>query len=500
MPAPEESSIDNSAMPTADEHSRAFAERLDVRRGTQHELAIESLAFGGRGVAKLNGLVVFVDGALPGQLVRAVITRKRKTYLEARVVLLLKHSETEVEPKCRHFGECGGCRLQNFDYAAQLEQKHAQVIESLRHIGRFKDPVVLDPLASPQQYYYRNKMEFSFGSQRWLTAAEISDDALLKPRDFALGLHARGRHDKILDLDECHLQSLVSVQILDVVRRFAQGGEFKPYSTIDHSGFWRHLVVREGKNTGELLVNIVTADRLKGRKTIRKLALHLLSEIPQITTIVHNINRGKAEVAFGEEELVLHGSGFIKERIANRVYRISSNSFFQTNTAGAELLYSRVAEMAQSGSGQTVYDLYCGAGTISLYLAAKVKRVVGFEMVEAAIRDAEANQALNNLDNVEFVPGDLRQSLELDRVQEWGEPNVVVLDPPRAGLHEHVLRRVTELGAATVVYISCNPTTFARDARVLADSGYELLKVQPLDMFPMTPHIETVAGFSLKSN
>lgn len=464
-----------------------------VRKGTDLTLSIESLAFGGRGLAKVDGLVVFVEGAIPGQVVQARITRKRRGYLEARAVEILTKSENEVEPVCAHFGECGGCRLQNLSYEIQLQEKRAQILESLEHIGGFKEPNVLRPLPSPDQFFYRNKMEYSFGRQRWLTSSEIENDAIIKSREFALGLHVRGRFDRVLDLDECHLQSKQSVQIMHLVRAFAQASGLLAYSTSDHTGFWRHLVVREGKNTGETLLNIVTADRTNGQATVCKLARHLLTEIPDITTIIHTINRRKAEVAFGEEEYIVHGPGFIKERIAKRIYRISANSFFQTNTRGAELLYSKVSELAEFKDGQVVYDLYAGAGTISLFVADVVQHVVGFEVVEAAVEDARINCRLNQTANVTFIPGDVRDSLPPDHVRAWGKPDVVVVDPPRAGVHVDVLLRLARIQPRVIMYVSCNPTTFARDARVLSEKGYELQVVQPVDMFPMTPHMETVA-------
>lgn len=464
-----------------------------VSKGADLTLAITSLAFGGRGLAKVDGLVVFVEGAIPGQVVRARIVRKRKGYLEARVLEILTKSKNEVDPVCAHFGECGGCRLQNLSYGVQLQEKRSQVIESLEHIGGFNEPNVLDPLPSPDQLFYRNKMEYSFGRHRWLTSAEITNDAIEKSREFALGLHVRGRFDRVLDLDECHLQSKQSVAIMHRVKTFAQESGLMAYSTSDHTGFWRHLVVREGKNTGETLLNVVTADRKEGRRKVRQLVQALLAEIPGITTIVHTINHGKAQVAFGEEEYVLHGPGFITEKIATRAYRISADSFFQTNTRGAELLYSKVSEFAGFKSDHVVYDLYAGAATISLYVADAVQHVVAFEVEDAAIGDARMNCRLNQISNITVIPGDLRESLQVDHVRAWGTPDIVIVDPPRAGIHADVLLRLAQIQPPVVIYVSCNPTTFARDAHLLSEHGYELEMVQPVDMFPMTPHVETVA-------
>ncbi|MFQ5709326.1 MAG: 23S rRNA (uracil(1939)-C(5))-methyltransferase RlmD [bacterium] len=464
-------------------------------RGSETILNIETLAFGGRGVAKAEGLVVFVDGALPGQQVAARIVRKRKDFAEAKTLRVLQESPEAIAPKCPYFGECGGCRLQNLDYAAQLMYKHHQVVESLEHLGDFEKPDVLQTLPSPDLFYYRNKMEYSFGRQRWLTQQETASDEITRPRDFALGLHVRGRFDKILDIDDCYLQSQNSVEILNLVRQVVLRGEIPPYSTRDHSGFWRHLVIREGKNTGETMVNLVTAEHPKLYGAVENLTASLSVRFPEITTIVHIINRKKAQVATGQEEHVLAGPGFIKEKIGPRLFQISAHSFFQTNSRGAEILFRKVLELADFRGHETVYDLYCGAGTISLYLADKVERVVGFELVESAVKDAERNSKLNGVENCVFVQGDLKDVLteESEVSQKWGAPDALIIDPPRAGMHARVLRQVLHLQPETIIYVSCNPTTFARDAKELCRSQYRLEMVQPVDMFPHTAHIELVS-------
>ncbi|MFQ5676577.1 MAG: 23S rRNA (uracil(1939)-C(5))-methyltransferase RlmD [bacterium] len=466
-----------------------------IKKGTEVELDIENLALGGRGVAKINGFVVFVDGALPGQRVAARVFRKRKGYAEARALTVLKKSPEEIDPRCRHFGECGGCRFQNLDYKAQLEFKRQQVIESLEHIGGFVTPDVAVTLPSPEPYYYRNKMEYSFGRKRWLSRNEIGNDTVVKPRDFALGLHIRGRFDKILDLDECHLQSRESVDILNFVREFALDSGIAPYSTKDHSGYWRHLVIREGKNTGERLVNLVTADTPEHEPVVLVLAKKLTQSFDHVTTVVHNVNRKKAQVAIGDKEYILIGPGKIRETIGQRIFQISANSFFQTNTLGAEVLYNQVLALGDFENDEIVFDLYCGAGTISLYIADKVNKVVGFELLKSAVKDAERNRKLNNIDNCLFVAGDLKdlfgsQSADSRR---WGTPSTIIVDPPRAGMHENVVNAILELQPMKVVYVSCNPATFARDAKTLCEHHYDLRKVQPVDMFPMTTHIELVS-------
>ncbi len=467
----------------------------NIKKGQEIELDIETLAFGGRGVAKANGFVVFVENAIPGQRVKARVYRKRKGFAEARALEVLQTALEEVEAKCPHFGECGGCRLQNLDYKAQLKYKHQQVVESLERLGGFTKPPVLETLASPDQFYYRNKMEYSFGRKRWVTKNEVDEDAVSKPKDFALGLHIRGRFDKILDLDTCFLLSPESVEILNLVRVFVLQTEIPAYSTKDHTGFWRHLVIREGKNTGERLINLVTAENPQHDNVIRELATKLTEKFKDITTVIQNINRGKAQIAFGDEERVLFGPGSIQDKIGDRTFQISANSFFQTNTKGAEILYNKVLEFADFKGDESVYDLYCGAGTISIYIADKVKEVVGFELIRSAVRDAKFNCQLNNVENCLFVAGDLKDSLKvsLDNLEKYGRPSTMIVDPPRAGMHENVVNAVVKLSPKKIVYVSCNPATFARDAKALCQAEYEVMKVQPTDMFPMTPHIELVS-------
>jgi len=466
-----------------------------IKKGQEIELDIETLAFGGRGIAKANGFVVFVENAIPGQRVKARVYRKRKGFAEARALEILQSSPEEVEAKCPHFGECGGCRSQNLDYTAQLKYKHQQVVESLERLGGFTKPPVSKTLASPEQFYYRNKMEYSFGRKRWVTKSEVDEEVVSKPKDFALGLHIRGRFDKILDLDTCFLQSPESVEILNFVREFVLQTEIPAYSTKDHTGFWRHLVIREGKNTGERLINFVTAENPKHDNVVEELAAKLTEKFEDTTTVIQNINRKKAQVAFGDEERILFGPGSIQEKIGDYTFQISANSFFQTNTKGAEILYEKVVEFADFRKDEMVYDLYCGAGTISIYIADKVKEVVGFELIRSAVKDAKFNCQLNSVENCLFVTGDLKDSLKvsLENSEKWGTPSTVIIDPPRAGMHNNVVQGVLRLQPEKIVYVSCNPATFARDAKSLCQVEYELMKVQPVDMFPMTPHIELVS-------
>lgn len=467
---------------------------MGVKRGKELELQIETLAFGGRGVARQDSYVIFVDGAIPGQRVKARVTRKKRGYAEAVAFDIISDSELAVPPTCPHFGVCGGCRLQNLEYASQLRYKREQVVDSLRRLAQLPEPPVADILASEDTLFYRNKMEFSFGRRRWITREEVAKNALTEPREFALGLHVRGRYDRVLNIETCYLQSELTAEIVREVRRLTFESGIPAYSIFDHSGFWRFLVLREAKNTGELMVNLVTAQEAQHYPAVKTVAAELQAKFKEITTIVHTINSSKAQVAFGDEQTVLSGPGFIQERVGKFFFRISANSFFQTNTKGAELLYGVAADFADLKGSETVYDLYSGAGTISIFIADSAEKVVGFEVVPAAIQDAMVNCALNAVRNCSFVEGDLKDELAHVPliVARWGKPNVIIIDPPRAGMHPKVVQRILQLGPEKIIYVSCNPTTFARDVKDLAAGGYQLRAVQPVDMFPHTSHIEVV--------
>ncbi len=467
---------------------------MGVKRGKELELEIETLAFGGRGIARRDGYVLFVDGAIPGQRVKARVTRKKRGYAEAVAFEVIKESELAVAPTCPHFGICGGCRLQNLDYQAQLRFKREQVVDSLHRIADIPEPPVAEVLPSEDRLFYRNKMEFSFGRRRWITREEVASGELAAAKEFALGLHVRGRYDRVLNIDTCFLQSELTAEIVREVRRLTYESGLAAYSTQDHTGFWRFLVLREGKNTGELMVNVVTAEEPSHYQAVEKLGSAVRARFPEITTLVHTVNRTKAQVATGDLEQVLWGSGYIQERLGKYFFRISANSFFQTNTRGAERLYEVVARFADFKGSETVYDLYSGAGTISIYIAGSVQKVIGFEVVPSAIQDAVVNCALNAVKNCYFVEGDLKDELAQVPiiVGRWGEPNVIIIDPPRAGMHPKVVQRLLQLSAEKIIYVSCNPTTFARDVKDLEDGGYRLQQVQPVDMFPHTSHIEVV--------
>jgi 23S rRNA (uracil1939-C5)-methyltransferase len=437
-------------------------------------------------------MVYFVAGAVPGDTVKARVWKIRKNYAEARAVEILSPSPERVEPVCMHFGVCGGCRWQNFSYDAQLRNKHRLVTDAFRRIGGFPEPDVRPVIGCDEPYFYRNKMEYTFSNLRWLTSEEIERKEEIG-KELALGLHVPERYDKVLNLEECWLQPEPGAAILKTVREIFRVWGISAYSTETHTGYARHLVIRNSVRSGELMVNLVTTN--DWQEAMENLTGLLLKQFPEITTIVNNITDRKSMVAFGDREKVYHGPGTITEKLGGYTFNISANSFFQTNTLQAERLYEQVKVMAELRPSDVVYDLYCGTGSIAITLAGSAERVIGLEIVESAIADAERNAAVNRIANCYFLKGDLKDSLTVknDWLGEHPKPTVLVADPPRSGMHPKVVERMARLGPERIVYVSCNPSTQARDARLLCDAGYRLRTIQPVDMFPHTDHIEAVA-------
>jgi 23S rRNA (uracil1939-C5)-methyltransferase len=440
------------------------------------ELEISDLAYGGTSVAKVDGFVVLVYGGIPGDIVKTEIIKKKSNYAEAKLLQIIKESNLRTKPRCSHFGFCGGCTWQNLKYEEQLKFKTRQVKESLRHIGGFEDSPVQDALGSEDVFYYRNKMEYAFSPH--------AEKKLL------LGLHPRKRFDLVFDLKECFLQSETANRMVGFVRRFAKEKNIPAYDHRDQSGLLRFLMIREGKNTDQVMVNLVT---YKGDFTYRKdFCDELFSNFPSVKSIVRNINSKVSQIAIGEEEELLSGERIIIEKLGNFSFEISSNSFFQTNPRQAEKLYRIVLDLADLQGDEEVLDLYCGNGTISIFLSSRAKKVIGVETVEEAVQNAKRNAELNEVNNCEFIRGETKKVLK-DFELEDKVPHLVVIDPPRAGLHPRGIKSLLSLRPPKIVYVSCNPTTLARDLKMLCGKEYKLENVQPVDMFPHTFHIESAA-------
>ena len=468
-----------------------------IKKLDEITLHLETFASEGKCFARVDGFVVFVRGGVPGDDARVRIRKVKKQYAEADLMEILSPSPLRVTPRCKHCGTCGGCTWQHVDYPTQLVFKRQQVCDALKRLGGFDNLTVNPTLGSEHIYSYRNKMEFSFGT-RWLTPDQLGarkHDGVAPPQEdrFALGMHPAGVYQKVIDLDECHLPSDVCTTILHLVRGYCRERRLSIYSTITHTGYLRNLVIRQSAYTGEVMVNLVTSEDRP--EIMGPLCTMLRAEVPAIATFVNNITQRKNLVALGDEERVYLGSGYITERIGKRVYRISANSFFQTNTKQAERVYDTARAFAELNPDDVVFDLYSGTGTIALHIADGVKTVVGIESVAAAVDDARQNAVHNGVTNCTFVLGDLKERLTNDTawLAQVPPPSVIIVDPPRAGIHEKVVREILALKPERLVYVSCNPMTQARDLKLMGHA-YRITAVQPVDMFPHTYHIENVVG------
>lgn len=464
------------------------------------ELDITAYAFEGKGIAKLTasdeaegaGFVVFTDHAYPGDRVKAKIVKKKKNYAEAKVIEVLSPSPKREETiKCRYFGVCGGCKQLDLRYSEQLFYKQQQVEEIFRTIGGFTEFNIEPILASENKIFYRNKMEFTFSTRRWRTQADLENRDLVIEDDLYVGLHIPRIFDKVLDIEECFLQSELSNKIINFTRDFFRKRKVRAYDTRTHSGFLRNLMIRQSYHTSDLMVNLVTLSQ--NDKLLQEYTLALLREVPAVSTVVNNVNTTKASIARGEFEVVYYGSGKIKDKLGKHIFEISPNSFFQTNTHQAENLYSVAKDYADFKGTETVYDLYCGAGTISSFIAGDVKEVYGFESVLDAVNDAIKSRDDNVITNTRFFTADLNKSF-LPVLEQENIPaaDVMMIDPPRSGMHPGTVQDVLTLMPRRIVYVSCNPATQARDVKLLVEGGYELIKMRPVDMFPHTYHIENV--------
>ena len=445
-----------------------------VHKDEEVELRVDSLAYGGNGVARLNGFVVFVRRGLPGDRVRARVTKVKRGFAEALATEVLEPSPQRVDAPCAHYPACGGCRFQDLAYASQVAAKEDQVRDAFVRIGGIAEPPLEPILAAESPFHYRNKLEYSFTQT---------------PSGPALGFHKAGRWDEVLEVERCWLTTDLGNGIRNAVRDWAREENLVAYDQAEQTGYLRHLVVREGRNTGQALVMLVTAP---GEKFERGYLVEVLRRFPEVRSIHWAVNDTPSEVT-NLPTTLLWGEDAIEEELLGLRFRIRPNAFLQTNTAMAERLYALAIEYAALTGTETVYDLYCGTGTIGLALARDALSVWGVEISEESVACALENLELNSIGNAAFFAGNVGQSLE-ELAERAGPPDVVVVDPPRAGLAGKALKRTGALGAGRIVYVSCNPTTLASDVKVLrGEYGYELTRATPVDMFPHTPHVETVA-------
>lgn len=467
------------------------------RKGDLVEVTITDFAEKQNCFGKLDlGIGALVRGVLaPGDRISARIIKVRKRYIEAVFVELLQPSPDRVTPICGHFSVCGGCKLMHVSYPVQLMYKRRKLIDALEHLGSFASPPVAEVHAAPSALHYRNKIEFSFSASRYLLPEELTQKQLTKSKNFALGFHAPGNYEKIIEIEGCFLATKNMNRILSMTRNFALSCSLAPYSPKQHTGFLRHLVIRESASNGELMVNLVTSwHDFELMQQYAAVLEHTLAG--HSFTFLNNVTSRHSGVAFGEEEFLITGSGVLVDRLGPLDFRISANSFFQTNSAQAEILYETILAFAELRPTDTVFDLYCGTGTITLYLARYCRQAIGLEVVAPAVSDARQNAVQNSISNALFFETDLK---DFSRMQELlsthASPRIIVTDPPRAGMHPKALQAMLQYGAERIIYVSCNPSSLARDGKEIALHGYSLVAVQPVDMFPHTAHIECVACF-----
>jgi 23S rRNA (uracil1939-C5)-methyltransferase len=445
-----------------------------VQKDQELELTVESLAYGGNGVARLNGFVVFVRRGLPGDRVRARVTKVKRNHAEALATDVLEPGPQRVDAPCDHYPACGGCRFQDLAYEAQVAAKHEQVRDALQRIGGLVDPPLEPIVPAEEVFHYRNKLEYSF--------TQTAEGP-------ALGFHRAGRWDEVLEIEKCWLTTDLGNAIRNAVRDWARAEHLQPYDQEHQTGYLRHLVVREGRNTGQVLVMLVTAP---GERFERDELVDTLRRFPEVRSIHWAVNDTPAEVT-NLPSTLLWGEDAIEERLLDLRFRVRPNAFLQTNTRMAERLYALAREAAALTGSESVYDLYCGIGTIGLTLARDALTVWGVEVSEESVACAIENAELNGIANAAFYAGEVGRSLE-ELAERAGPPDVVVVDPPRAGLSGKALRRIGRLEPQRLVYVSCNPTTLAGNVKEFAsDWGFELQRVTPVDMFPHTPHVEAVA-------
>ncbi|RAV29621.1 23S rRNA (uracil(1939)-C(5))-methyltransferase RlmD [Sinomicrobium soli] len=442
----------------------------------------------GKGVAKApDGRVIFLSNAIPGDVVDVQTTKKRKAYYEGRAVSFHRYSEKRQDPECSHFGTCGGCKWQNMRYEEQLFYKQKEVENNLARLGKIDLPETTPIIGSEQQLFYRNKMEFSFSDSRWLTREEIESGETPEYRD-ALGFHIPGMWDKILDIEKCYLQEDPSNEIRRAVRDFARKKQLDFFNPRHQTGLLRTLMIRIS-STGEIMVLIQFFENQPS--AIGLVMDFLRNEFPQITALLYVINSKPNDTIYDQEVMCYHGRDHIFEEMEGLRFKINAKSFYQTNSRQAYELYKVTREFAGLTGDELVYDLYTGTGTIAQFVAKKAGKVIGVEAVPEAIEDARSNAQLNGIGNVEFFTGDMKKVFNAGFIAQHGLPDVIITDPPRDGMHKDVVQQILDIAPKKVVYVSCNSATQARDL-ALMDHRYRVTKVQPVDMFPQTHHVENV--------
>lgn len=456
-------------------------------------VVIEAVAAEGRSLAHVDGTVVFVEFAVPGDIVNVRITKKKKNYMEGYILEIIKPSEHRLTPFCEHFGICGGCRWQPLPYEMQLKAKQQQVWDQLVRIGHLQIPEINPILPSDKTRYYRNKLEFTFSNRRWIYDTE-DPESLTDMERLGLGFHVGRFFDKVLDIKQCHLQPEPSNQIRLFIKDYAIKHNLSFYNIRENTGFLRNIIIRNNKK-GEVMLMVSFA--YNDKDTITSLLDSVAEKFPEIVSLHYVINE-KLNDSISDLDCVLYkGEDAIWETMDNLKFKIGPKSFYQTNSEQAEKLYAVAKKFAELTGSETVYDLYTGTGTIAQYVSDKVKKVIGIEYVKEAIADAEINAAVNGIENCTFFAGDMKDILTSDFIEQHGKPEVMIIDPPRAGMHPDVVKVILEAKPERIVYVSCNPASQARDLAMMSEA-YEITEVQPVDMFPHTMHVENVCALKRK--
>ena len=448
---------------------------------------ITDVAAEGKAIAKVDGMTVFVPFVAPGDVVDVQLTKKKSSYAEGKAVRFDSFSENRTEAFCSHFGVCGGCKWQILPYDEQLKYKHKQVTDNLQRIGKIELPEISPILGASETTFYRNKLEFTFSNKRWLTEKEISTDKEFMQMN-ALGFHIPGMFDKVLDINKCWLQDDLSNQIRNAVREFCLQNDYTFFDLRNQNGLMRTLIVRNTSIGEWMLIVVFYEDDAEKRE---KLLNFIADKFPQLTSLLYIINQKANDTITDQEVLVWSGRDYIVEEMEGLKFKIGPKSFYQTNSRQAYNLYKIARDFAGLSGNELVYDLYTGTGTIANFIARDAKKVIGIEFVEEAIEDAQKNSRNNHIENTLFFAGDMRKILTQDFINEHGRPDVIITDPPRAGMHDDVIETILFAEPQRVVYVSCNPATQARDLSLL-DAKYRVTRVQPVDMFPHTHHVENV--------
>ncbi|MEI6488466.1 MAG: 23S rRNA (uracil(1939)-C(5))-methyltransferase RlmD [Bacteroidota bacterium] len=454
----------------------------------------------GQAVGRMDEVVIFIKDAVPGDVVDVQVTRKKNKFREGKAIKIHTYSNKRTEPVCSHFGTCGGCKWQNMDYEFQLFYKQKQVSDALTRIAKIELPEIKPIIPSEKTYKYRNKLEFTFSNKKWLTLEQVNDKSIAfgEGKDEvtrnALGFHIPGMFDKILDIDTCHLQEEPSNAIRNELKKYALENQLSFFDLREQVGFLRNIIIRS-TSTGEWM--LIVSFHYEDKPAIEKLLNHLSEKFPQITSLNFVINSKKNDTISDLDIKVFKGNDSIYETMEGLKFKIGPKSFYQTNSEQAYQLYKVTRDFAGITASDIVYDLYTGTGTIANFVAHQAKKVVGVEYVPAAIEDAKINSELNSITNTSFYAGDLKDILNNDFVNENGKPDIIITDPPRAGMHEDVTKKILEIEPKRIVYVSCNPSTQARDLQLL-DAKYKVINVQPVDMFPQTHHVENVVLLELR--